>query len=202
MERKFCMNKNEGKYFYTASLMAEALIELLDKKDFEYITVKELCKKAGVNRSTFYLHYENMNDLLEDTKNIVNKKFHSYFETQKANDILKSKETDDFIFLSPKYLRPYLNFIYDNKKIFQAYFDKKHNFNSADVLNQWNIDLFEPIMNKFDIDKNIQPFLLRYYCSGIISIITKWINDDFKISIDEILEIIMYCLSCSINNIK
>ena len=58
------MNKHESKYFNTALLFDEALIELLNQKDIEYITVKEICKKAGVNRTTFYLHYETIDDLL------------------------------------------------------------------------------------------------------------------------------------------
>lgn len=49
------MNKNETKYLNTARLMNEALLILLEKKNYEFITVKEICKKAGVNRSTFYL---------------------------------------------------------------------------------------------------------------------------------------------------
>lgn len=61
------MNLHESKYYKTSLLMNEALLLLLEKKDYEYITIKEICKKAGVNRSTFYLHYENMNDLLEET---------------------------------------------------------------------------------------------------------------------------------------
>ncbi len=61
------MNKNESKYFNTALLMDEALLQLLEKKDFAFISVKEICQKAGVNRSTFYLHYETTNDLLEET---------------------------------------------------------------------------------------------------------------------------------------
>ena len=44
--------------------MDEAFLTLLAKKDFEYITIKEICEVAGVNRSTFYLHYETMSDLL------------------------------------------------------------------------------------------------------------------------------------------
>ena len=47
------MKKNEGKYFYTANLMNQALLALLEKKDIEFITVTEIAKKAGVNRSTF-----------------------------------------------------------------------------------------------------------------------------------------------------
>lgn len=54
------MNKNESKYYNTALLMDEALIQLLEKKEFEYISIKEICEKAGVNRSTFYLHYDRM----------------------------------------------------------------------------------------------------------------------------------------------
>ena len=69
MER---LNKAESKYFSTAVKMNEALIECLEKKDFEYITVKEICEKAGVNRSTFYLHYETITDLLKECVEYTN----------------------------------------------------------------------------------------------------------------------------------
>ena len=61
------MNKSESKYFNTALRMDEALLALLEEKDLEYITVKELCHRAGVNRSTFYLHYETIDDLVNET---------------------------------------------------------------------------------------------------------------------------------------
>lgn len=60
------MNKNESKYFNTAVKMDKAFLSLLEKKDFSYITVKEICEKAKVNRSTFYLHYETLEDLLSE----------------------------------------------------------------------------------------------------------------------------------------
>lgn len=47
--------------------MDEAFLELLGEKDFPYITVKEICSRAGVNRSTFYLHYETIEDLLAES---------------------------------------------------------------------------------------------------------------------------------------
>ena len=73
------MNKSESKYFNTALLMDEALLQLLEKKDFAFISVKEICQKAGVNRSTFYLHYENTNELLEETIERLNERFVSSF---------------------------------------------------------------------------------------------------------------------------
>lgn len=42
-----------------------ALMELLIEKDSSKITVLELCKKADINKSTFYLHYKSLDDCLE-----------------------------------------------------------------------------------------------------------------------------------------
>ena len=60
------MNKSQSKYFNTAMKMDEALITLLEKKDFEFISIKEICDTAGVNRSTFYLHYDNTLDPVDE----------------------------------------------------------------------------------------------------------------------------------------
>ena len=46
--------------------LQQALILLLDEKEFERISVSQICKEAGVHRSTFYSYYDNQIDLLED----------------------------------------------------------------------------------------------------------------------------------------
>ena len=79
------MNRSESKYFHTARRMDEALITLLEKKDLEYITVKEICETAGVNRSTFYLHYETISDLVDEAAGMINEKFLSYFPRGSEN---------------------------------------------------------------------------------------------------------------------
>ena len=73
------MNKSESKYFNSAIKMDKAFLGLLEKKDFEYISVKEICEKASVNRSTFYLHYETIGDLLEESISYMNEEFLEYF---------------------------------------------------------------------------------------------------------------------------
>lgn len=52
-------------------LIKNALSELLMKKDFEEITVTEVVKTAGINRSTFYAHYNNMTEVLEEIETRV-----------------------------------------------------------------------------------------------------------------------------------
>ena len=49
---------------YTRMVLADSLIELMKTKQFEKITIRELCDLANVNRSTFYLHYEDIYALL------------------------------------------------------------------------------------------------------------------------------------------
>ena len=83
------MNKFESKYFNTAKKMYDALVSLLEKKDFDYITVKDICNEAKVNRSTFYLHYDNTLDVLNEVIENVTKSFDLHFSQEKANDILR-----------------------------------------------------------------------------------------------------------------
>lgn len=51
-----------------------AFIELRRKKELRKITIKELCEKANINKSTFYAHYEDIFDLSEQIESDVVKK--------------------------------------------------------------------------------------------------------------------------------
>ena len=50
----------------TKRLLKEALISLMQTTPFDRITVKKLCEEAGINRTTFYLHYTDTNKLLTE----------------------------------------------------------------------------------------------------------------------------------------
>ena len=49
----------------TKMLIRKAFTDLLGQKPMQSISVKELCTMAGINRGTFYTHYEDIYDLLE-----------------------------------------------------------------------------------------------------------------------------------------
>lgn len=46
-------------------MFAEALLELMEEKDYKKITVREISEKSTLNRATFYLHYYDKDELLE-----------------------------------------------------------------------------------------------------------------------------------------
>ena len=116
------MNKSESKYFNTARIIDQALIELLAIKEMEYITVKEICEKAGVNRSTFYLHYETIGDLLAETIEFVESQYSVAFKDVSFNPIedINMAPLKDLVFINKTYLMPYLQFVYDNRTLYKA----------------------------------------------------------------------------------
>jgi len=56
--------KNDARVKYTKMVLKDSLLALMREKPAGKITVKELCGRAGVNRATFYTHYQDVNDLL------------------------------------------------------------------------------------------------------------------------------------------
>ena len=50
----------------TKKFLKDALIEMLKTKDIYHISIRELCERADVNRSTFYKYYGSQFDLLAD----------------------------------------------------------------------------------------------------------------------------------------
>ncbi len=129
------MNKSESKYFNTAVRFDKALLDLLENKPFEYITISEICENAGINRSTFYLHYENTSDLLKETIAYVFDNFNAYFSVDAESITAKFENCDleDLKFINEKYLHPYLLFIKENQRVFSAVLSQPIAFDSKNI---------------------------------------------------------------------
>ena len=185
------MNKNESKYFNTAKKMNDALITLLETKEFEYITIKEICHIANVNRSTFYLHYSNMNDLLEETIKSLNLSFNSHFNSRENESTIISKDNlEDLLLINDENLIPYLNFIKENKNIYKVLKNHPQLFNANKTYEQMFRKLFVPIMNRFGLDEKWHKYLMDFYISGLTSIVLDWVYDDCKIPVQEVSDFI------------
>lgn len=185
------MEKNESKYFYTAQLMNQALLDLLEKKDIEFITITEITKKAGVNRSTFYLHYENIYELLEETVKNLNKIFISSFSLQTPLEI-KSKK--DAFLITADFLVPYLNFCKENKRVLKLVNKKPQLFQNKDNYQKMYSTIFYPAISQFVNAENERIYFLEFFTQGIAAIVHKWIELDCITEIEELIEIIKKCV--------
>lgn len=190
------MNKSESKYFNTSLLMNQALIELLNKKEYEYITIKEICNKAGVNRSTFYLHYETIDDLLEECIENTNNQFITYFNESTTDFIqkIKNNNKEDLILITHNYLEPYLKYVKDNKVLYQVTAKNPYIMKSTQKYNSLNTHIFIPIFKKFGIDKKSEEYMIAYYINGVYAIINQWIKNGCVDEIEYIEKIIIDCV--------
>ena len=190
------MNKSESKYFNTAKKMDIALISLLKNKPFEYITISEICESAGVNRSTFYLHYETIRDLLDETVRYLLDDFLSYFSSNTSSVRLNIKECslDELNYISDKYLIPYLTYIKDNKEIFLTALLHSRELGLEDINSRMFENIFCPILNRFHYPANDMNYIMMYYLNGLNAIIIEWLKDDCNKPMKEIIEIINICV--------
>ena len=170
------MNKSESKYFNTALLMNEALLLLLEKKDYEFITVTEICQKAGVNRSTFYLHYESMDDLLIETLDMINKKFLEAFDNKTLDVRTLTKE--DLYLINDEHLIPYLNLIKEYKHVYKLIHDKPQLFKKQYTFELLYKELFSVILDKYGVNTSEKEYIFSYFSLGLVAIIQKWIEKD------------------------
>ena len=190
------MNKNQSKYFNTAIRMDEALIMLLEKKDFAYITVKEICDTAGVNRSTFYLHYENTSDLLAETTRYIIDKHLSYYAIDQQHITLQfeSCKQEELLFITDEYLKPYLTFIKENQRLFKVSLKEFHSMNMDQVYEKMFEHIFNPILEHFRVPKKERAYVIKFYLTGVIAIVMEWLDQDCSDDMDTIVRIITECV--------
>ncbi len=189
------MNRSQSKYFNTAVRMDEAFLALLDEKDFAYITVKEICARAGVNRSTFYLHYETVGDLLEETIEYIGTKFHTYFENAHIDTAaIASLPLDELYLITPQYLIPWLTFIKDDKRLFQTVLKRQDTLRVVTSYKSIFKEIIRPIMTKYNAKVEDQEYIFLFYVEGIIGIVKQWLREDCVRPTEQIAALIMQCV--------
>lgn len=71
----------------TKRSLKKALTDMLEKEDFEHISITELCRKAEVSRITFYSHYSDKYALLDDIfSDMIKIGTEDYYQRQKQNN--------------------------------------------------------------------------------------------------------------------
>lgn len=177
-------NTASKKVVRSKKLFKHTLLTLLKKKHFDEITITEIVKEAGYNRGTFYFHYEQKEDLLEeiidDVFDELHKAFrHGYMNYDKEVNILELSTIalfDHFIEYKEFYqimLGGNINHNFQDKMIdtMKKHFREDIDFTANDVDSNIDIELF-----------------YTYRVSGIIGIILEWIQHDFHHSRDYMAE--------------
>ena len=158
--------------------LADSLESLLEKKNYDDITIKEICEGALVSKLTFYNNFYDKNELLKFmfARRIkeLSIKINSLFPTKKSsNDVYKDV------------IKIIIHYFYENKEKF-----KKMVSNDRSYVMFWNINTFvyelspliAPIYNNlinFDAPKEL---ILSYYVGAFANIIYTLNKKDIDIN--------------------
>ena len=176
--------KTDLRIIKTKKILFETLLKLMKHKNFDKIKISDICEEALINRSTFYAHYQDKYELLDDLVEDL--------KVSLLNDLGDNNNT------SPKeYIMKLLSILIDKKK-------KKKDIYSAILLHNRNgflidflIDVTEResairLKNNEDIVKSQLPLeiIIRFYAGGLINICLSWLTQKEKYTKEELLEYI------------
>ncbi|HZG72150.1 MAG TPA: TetR/AcrR family transcriptional regulator C-terminal domain-containing protein [Chondromyces sp.] len=170
------MARTDLRIVKTKEALHHALLELLNEKALEDISISEICRKAKINRGTFYLHYNQIEDLFEEYfKEITADLARSYQEPYRHVSVLKTSE------LEPSTIRIF-HHIEKYKLFYRIIFSKK-------VPLMYYYLLFEEINHLLLQDKEAFPkeevnrqLYCSYQANAIIGMIIYWYQNDFSYS--------------------
>lgn len=190
------MKKSESRYFNTALRMDQAFLKLLEQKDMEYITVKEICEAAGVNRSTFYLHYETIGDLLAESVQYMNEQFLEHMKLCAKVHVSKIHDCplDELYLVTPAYLTPYLEYIAQNKRLFRTALKNSGSLGLDRIYSRMMRHIFTPILERFQIAEPDRPYMVAFYIHGLMAILSEWLKHDCADSIPHVCAVMEQCV--------
>lgn len=181
-------NNMDPRIHRTKALITESLIQLIDEKGFEKVTVKDIAEKSTVNRATFYLHFRDKYDLIHQCIE------HIFSEIQKG--IIIAPNIYDFF--SNK---PHPNFVHifetvrKHKYLFNVLLVKeRNNLFTSGLMNIFHelvavgLDQFEPDDSNLNAPREI---IIKIYEATFLEVIIWWIENDFKYSSDYMAKILL-----------
>ena len=153
---------------YTRMFLHEALQELLKTKHLKEITVKELCEKADINRTTFSRNYQDIYELFEEEeKEMMEASFASQDMSQDRMNILK--------------------LIYDHQSFYREFFYNDLTSPYIENIIEEQAKRMQEILKKQGkYDERTFPILYQYNIDGAFGVMKKWLNEGCQMSPDEL----------------
>ncbi|MDE5616411.1 MAG: TetR family transcriptional regulator C-terminal domain-containing protein [Clostridia bacterium] len=155
----------------TKRLIKDAYIELLERNPSKRLSITDICKVADINRSTFYMHYEDVNQLVREIEDDL---LDCIPYPQNVNT--KLSESEQFTAL----LERTFEYIKENKKYFSIVFVHVENTNFQKRIAQTILDRYKSIAISADSLTSKYGFIFCIH--GTVGIIKEWISDGFPTS--------------------
>lgn len=166
------MNKKANEqYKSNERVILDVFTRLLEEKDLQKRTIKEICEEAHINRSTFYNHFEDVYGVLEKMWEFHRMNMGYLFR----NSHSKSRR---------KNLKQILEYIKDNELFYRVSF---HSPIFSEISSG-----FEIVFMSHEISGTClkEKYEMEFMKQGFLMTISYWLDMDCNLSIDDLLDVI------------
>ena len=174
--------KTDRRVLYTKMFLRESLLELMKEKPVDKITPTELCRKAEINRNTFYTHYYTARDVLEEVE--------TEFSTQ-IIDSLSSRFSAENIDI-PQMLNEICRMIYEKQDFCKILLSENGDAAFLEGVITLGKNVIIQGWQKVGVslpDDQMEMFF-SFIISGSIAMIRNWAANDMKNTPGEIARLI------------
>ena len=172
--------KNNQRTRLSKILLKNALLDLLaEKQSIEKISVRELCERAELNRSTFYAHYSDPKALLEETEEELLTAAQQHLEK-----IGKANATN-----ANGYLLSFLQYVKEHDKEFRILLLET---TDTGFKNKFMRIATRQIIENFDIElrPEEEQYIYSYILNGSSAVIIQWIRSGYTIDENTLVDLL------------
>lgn len=163
----------------TRDSLNRALVELLRDKPLTKIRVTELCKKAQINRSTYYLHYRDPYDQYEKLEQALYQEFADTIDSFIAehshwfSDLIVADQT-----AQAKLLEEVFSFIQKNALTYGSFLPMNQGNELLDKLYAAGRDRFFSNMTNHlsEVERERLEYFFSFVASGCIGVLRQWVE--------------------------
>ena len=149
----------------------KVFIELLQTKELSEISVSDICKRAGLNRTTFYANYTDIYGLADAIRDKLE---------NEVSDLYKEEVTQGFN--SNDYLKLFRH-IRDNQIFYKTYFKLGYD-------NNYKIFQYDTALARRHFQNRFIEYHMEFFKAGITQIIKIWLKCGCKESPEDMFKII------------
>jgi len=164
----------------TKRMVKEGLMRLLEKKPLEKNNITELCKEAGINRTTFYRYYELPRDVLTEMQS-------EFFEDTFEHFQMPLTVSD---------IEHFFVCLYEHAELVKLFFKYNSDTDWANIFTRIYDSFPEKKMVKAfqNLDENSAKLLSTYLAGGAYFLARQWITEGIPIPPDEVAAIALNIL--------
>ncbi len=154
---------------YTKMLLKNSLIDLMREYPISKISVKMLCEKADINRSTFYAHYSDQFELLKKLECEVISEFERQIESQCFEKHDKK---------SVNWLNEILMYVAENAELCKVLLgDNGDPDFQREIMRLAQQKTLTELRNYKNMDTRTSEYLQSFTVTGALNVVQKWLQD-------------------------